>query len=180
MKVLADAQLEWDAVCRMEATAGTRTWLHCHCLYTTFQCYREFFLVCEKHECRFNSEIRDAALAWNPPFGQSANLESMFREMESCIRKTGCAHDSLPNLGCVAVRSLERRIAVDEQGPSTVRLSENDWCGKTIRGLKYRMFNPSGVSPCLLSLMRPMHALSFRLLSNAFRIPGKNFRMDDT
>ena len=155
MKILADAKQEWEVICNMEASTGTRTWLHSHCLYTTFQCYREFFLVCEKHNFHFSEQIRDAALAWNPPFGQSANLESIFREMEACIRKTGCAHDSLPNLGCVAARALERRIAVDNEGPKMVRLSENDWCGKTVRGLKHRMFNPAAVSPCLLSVMLP-------------------------
>ena len=147
-KVLAAAKEEWDIIVRMEARPASRTWLHQNCLHVTFQAYRELMLVLERHNFEMCSSIAQAVQAWFPGFSQSANLENIFREMEMCLRKTGFAQDSMPNLGCVAIRALQRRICTDTSSPTTIKLSEHDWSGRTVRGLKHRMFNPSSISPC--------------------------------
>ena len=146
--VLAAAKEEWEIVLTLESRPGSRTWLHQNCLHTTFQAYRELMLIFERNNYVMGPEIEKAVDAWFPSFSQSANLESVFREMEMSLRRNGFAQDSLPNLGCVAVRALERRICTEASSPKTIRLTEQDWTGKTIRGLKQRMFNPSSMSPC--------------------------------
>ncbi|CAE7847116.1 unnamed protein product, partial [Symbiodinium necroappetens] len=87
--------------------------------------------------------------AWLPAFGQSSNLENIFRELESAVRKSGPPQDSLTNLACVAVRSLERRICNEKTvTPATPELTERDWEGKEIRALKNRIWHPNSAVPC--------------------------------
>ena len=151
-KILQDAKEEWGIVCELEASAPTKVWLHQACLYVSWQSYRELMVTFERSNWTMSSDIAAAVGAWYPAWTQSANIESMFREMECSLRKSGCGKDSLPNLGAVAIRALERRVCSgDEDCPRTIKLNDSDWSCKMVRGLKNRMFNPAAFSPCFSS-----------------------------
>ena len=123
-------------MCELEASPATKVWLHQSCLFVSWQVYRELMATFESNNWTMSSDIEAALRAWYPAWTQSANIESMFREMECSLRKSGCGKDSLPNLGAVAIRALERRVCCGEDSP---------------RGLKNRMFNPAACTPCFLS-----------------------------
>ena len=148
-RILEDAKQEWHIICLFEQRPSTRQWLHQNCLYVTYQSYRELMVTCEQNAWTWCSAIEDVIRSWHPSFTQSANLESIFREMEQTVKKTGFAQDSMPNLACVAIRAMERRVCASEFAPKTVKLNDQDWDGRSVRGLKARMFNPASVSPCL-------------------------------
>ena len=150
-KCLEEAKEEWRIVCELEASPATKVWLHQSCLFVSWQVYRELMATFESNNWTMSSDIEAALRAWYPAWTQSANIESMFREMECSLRKSGCGKDSLPNLGAVAIRALERRVCCGEDSPRPVKLNDADWSGKTVRGLKNRMFNPAACTPCFLS-----------------------------
>ena len=148
-QILQQAKAEWNTVLDMEKTTAGQLLLKRHCLFTTFQSFRELHSVCERHGYKFGEPIREVVKAWLPAFGQSSNLENIFRELESAVRKSGPPQDSLTNLACVAVRSLERRICNEKTvTPATPELTERDWEGKEIRALKNRIWHPNSAVPC--------------------------------
>ncbi|CAE7779521.1 unnamed protein product, partial [Symbiodinium sp. CCMP2456] len=148
-QILQQAKAEWNTILEMEKTTAGQLLLKRHCLFTTFQSFRELHSVCERHGYKFGEPIREVVKAWFPPFGQSSNLENVFRELESAVRKSGPPQDSLTNLACVAVRSLERRICNEKNvTPATPELTERDWEGKEIRALKNRIWHPNSAMPC--------------------------------
>ena len=153
--VLKSARCEWEVVQLLESRADTLKVLHTHCLHVKFQCYRELMIVMERDDFRLTDLVASTAAAWFPAFSQSSNLESIFREMEAAVKKGGCPQESLANLSCVAVRALERRICAGSDSVKTVSLAESDWAGKSVRGLKERMWSPAAAIPG--SLAEPKH-----------------------
>ncbi|CAE7031325.1 unnamed protein product [Symbiodinium sp. CCMP2592] len=150
-QVLQEAKAEWSTVLDMEKSTAGQLLLKKHCLFTTFQCYRELHSVCERHGYKFVEQIGEVVKAWYPAFGQSSNLENVFREMEYAVRKSGVPQDDLTNLGCVAVRALGRRICNESEEkltPATPELTEKDWEGKEVRALKHKIWSPTSALPC--------------------------------
>ena len=74
-QILQQAKAEWNTVLDMEKTTAGQLLLKRHCLFTTFQSFRELHSVCERHGYKFGEPIREVVKAWLPAFGQSSNLE---------------------------------------------------------------------------------------------------------
>ena len=149
--VLEKARLEWSAVQFLESRCASLKALHSHCLHVTFQCYRELMVLLEREGYKATDVVLSTVSSWFPEFSQSANLESIFREMEAAVKRGGCPQDSLANLSCVAVRAMERRICCGPDSVDTVTLEESDWAGKSVRGLKEKMWNPATAVPSILA-----------------------------
>ena len=149
--VLAGAKREWAIVQQLESGAESLKVLNTHCLHVKFQCYRELMCVLERENFRFTDLVQTTISSWFPSFSQSSNLESIFREMEAAVKKGGAPQDSLANLSCVAVRALERRICCGPESAQTLTLGDSDWHGKSVRGLKERLWNPSSAIPRILA-----------------------------
>ena len=151
-RLLEEAKQEWLLVQQLESHTQSSKKLHSNCLYVGFRCYREILTCLEKADFQMNQEVRDTVAAWYPCFGQSANLEQVFREMEHAIKQGGAPQDNLSNMACVAVRAMQRRVCAGSGTPATVTLGDADWCGHVVRGLKERLWNPSAAVPSFLSV----------------------------
>ena len=145
--VFKRARAEWEVVQLLESRTESMKLLHTHCLHVKFQTYRELMIVMERENYVSSDLVTSTVAAWFPAFSQSSNLESIFREMEAAVKRGGCPQESLANLSCVAVRALDRRICAHDDSVGTVSLSEADWAGKSVRGLKERMWNPAAAIP---------------------------------
>ena len=155
-EVLKAARCEWEVVQLLEGRPDSQKLLHTHCLHVKFQTYRELMVVMERENWTCSDLVASTAGAWFPAFSQSSNLESIFREMEAAVKKGGCPQDSLANLACVAVRALDRRICAGTDSVKTVSLSETDWAGKSVRGLKERMWSPAAAIPGSFAEPKPL------------------------
>ena len=149
--VLSEAELEWKVILHLESSDVTAQMLHETAPHVTFRCYREILGVCEKHSFQDHPEIREVCRSWFPPFSQSSNLEQVFREMEQAARRSSGFRDSLSGLTTVAAKGFLRRVCAAENTPTTVELQPEDWQGKTVRGLKPKMWSPSAATPCTWS-----------------------------
>ena len=145
--VIQSAREEWAVVQQMESQSCSRKVLNAHCLHVNFVFYREIMVVFERENYVCNDLVLETIAAWFPSFSQSSNLESIFRELENAVKKGGCPQESLANLACVAVRAMQRRICQGPDAVGTVQLSEADWSGKTVRGLKEKLWNPAAAVP---------------------------------
>ena len=143
---------EWKLVLNMESRPQARALLHQHCGYVLYQQYREIMGCLERFGFQLTRDSMELLHAWFPEVPWSANLESVFGEMQHAIRRTGKADvGSLTNLMSVAVRGLERRVFVDPaENPKPLKLDSDDWVGKQTNALKPKMYSPTSAQPCNL------------------------------
>ncbi|CAE6939966.1 unnamed protein product [Symbiodinium sp. CCMP2592] len=146
--LLKAAENEYKLIREIEATASGASVLKQHALHTTFQVYREIMATMQMHNFKDCQAIADMVQAWFPRWGQSANLEQIFREMEQATKRVGHVENSMPNLTCVAVRAMSRRVCCGDECPATPTLSEKDWEGQVVRNLKDKMWHPTSAPPC--------------------------------
>ncbi|CAE7741926.1 unnamed protein product [Symbiodinium sp. CCMP2456] len=135
-EILKAAHEEYEMIREIEATAAGSSVLKQHSLHTTFQVYREILATMAMHQFNDCKAIEDIVQAWYPKWGQSSCLEQVFRELEQATKRVGHVENSMPNLTCVAVRALGRRVCGGEDTPATPSLSEKDWEGQVVRNLK--------------------------------------------
>ena len=151
-ETLAAAKEEWSMILDIESwSAQAKKTLHLNCPHVRFFNYRELMSCMEKNKYEAKPEVRQVAEAWFPPFGQSANLEHVFREMEQAAKRCSGFKDSLSSLMTVAVRGLKRRILDSQDTPRTVELTEEDWHGHSVRALKHKIWSPSSAAPSVTS-----------------------------
>ena len=150
--ILESMSREWKLVLSLEAKPQARILLHQHCGYVLYQQYRELMGCFERSGFKLTRDSTDLLHAWFPEVPWSANLESVFGEMQHAIRRSGKADvGSLSNLMSVAIRGLERRVFTDpEENPKPLRLVPDDWVGKQTNALKPKMFSPTSAQPCNL------------------------------
>ena len=156
-RLMEEAKQEWLMVQQLESHAQSCKKLHANCLFIGFRCYREVMSSLEKNNWQMSREIENRLAAWFPAFGQSSNLEQVFRDMEHAIKQGGAPQDSLSNMACVAVRAMQRRVCAGSGTPSTITLGDADWSGHVVRGLKERLWNPSAAVPSSLSVADSIH-----------------------
>ena len=152
-EILKAAHEEYEMIREIEATASGPSVLKQHSLHTTFQVYREILATMAMHQFKDCKAIEDIVHAWYPKWGQSSCLEQVFRELEQATKRVGHVENSMPNLTCVAVRALGRRVCGGEDTPSTPCLSEKDWEGQVVRNLKDKIWHPTSAPACSLSLV---------------------------
>lgn len=147
-KVLSSMKHEWETVLLMEAQAGTNALLKSRCRFTDFQNFREIHTMMEQCDYKVTDTARSLLEAWHPPFGWSANLESVFGEIQAALKKSNRSEGaSLQSMMSIAVRSLGRRVCTDETSPSPLTLSCDDYLGKQTAALKPKIWCPEACTP---------------------------------
>ena len=149
--VLCCMKREWETVLLMESDARTYALLKSRCRFTDFQNFREIHTMLEQCHYKVTPKVRSLIEAWHPPFGWSANLESVFGEIQAALKKANRSEGaSMQAMMSVAVRSLHRRVCTEETSPTPLCLSCDDYVGKQTAGLKAKMWCPEACSPCFL------------------------------
>eukprot|EP00439_Symbiodinium_sp_Y106_P039691 s340_g4.t2 len=153
-KILAELKQEWQLVLELEGTASGAALLKANCFHCTFQCFRETMSAYEKSNWKLSAEATGITAAWFPSFCQSASLESVFGDLSDACKRSGrndCG--SLPNLQCVAVRSLQNRLCSKDGAPEQVKLESADWEGNQAYGVKPKIFNPASAPACFQAII---------------------------
>lgn len=148
-QILSCLQEEWAMVLGLEAEARWNDFLAKNALYTHFMHYREILTCFEQNKWKITLETKSLIMAWNPAFSSSANVESMFQSMEESTKRAN-KHEkaSLPNLQCLTVRALQKKVLHKEDGeearraPDGILLSSEDWEGAEVRALKGSIWRP--------------------------------------
>ena len=154
-RLLSELKFDWELVLSMEAQTETRELLHGRCRWLTYQCVREPMAALEMQQFRMSEDNFNLIKAWHPSVQSSANLESIFGDMQSAVTRSGRSDcGSLPNLMSVGVRSLESRMAGDERAGNPLRLLPSDWQGKEIAALKSKIWMPSSAPACSFSSIK--------------------------
>ena len=156
-RLLNELKLEWQLILGMEAKASSRDLLHGRCRWVTYQAVREPLAALEKHQFTMSEEIHHIIKAWNPSIQSSANLESVFGDMQSAVRRSGRSDcGSLPNLMSVGIRGLENRMADNPNAGDPLKLEPADWQGKEANALKSKLWLPSSAPACFFSKLYVM------------------------
>ena len=117
--VLSQMKSEWELVLRLEGNPASACELHENCRYVSYHCFRELMAVWEKHAWTVHPEALSLTLAWYPEFAWSSNIESLFKEMTTAVKRSGQSDvGSLPNLMAVAIRGLHRRFVHRRREPA--------------------------------------------------------------
>ena len=115
-RLLEELRTEWTCVLEMEQTMETAQLLHSHCRHVRNQNFRELMGILEKHNYTYTAEVERTVMAWHPRLQSSSNLETLFSDMESAIRRSGRADaGSISNLMAVAIRGLGHRTKDTEE-----------------------------------------------------------------
>ncbi|CAE7211126.1 unnamed protein product, partial [Symbiodinium sp. KB8] len=140
-KVLSSMRSEWQTVLHMESTTATNCLLKDRCKFTDFQNFREIHTMMEQSEYAVTDAARSLLESWHPPFAWSANLESVFADVQSAIKRT-CSSEqtSMQSMMSLAVRSLDRRVCTDDASPTPMTLEPNDFLGKQTANLKQKIW----------------------------------------
>ncbi|CAE7675164.1 unnamed protein product, partial [Symbiodinium microadriaticum] len=147
--VVSQMKSEWELVLRLESSAASACELQEHCRHVSYQCYRELMAVWEKHSWKVHPEALSLTRAWYPELAWSSNIESLFKEMTSAVKRSGQSDvGSLPNLMAVAIRGLHRRLCISEDAPQALKLEKDDWSGAQTPALKPKIFNPTSAPVC--------------------------------
>ena len=174
-QILSSLQAEWRMVLGLEAQARWNDFLAKNALYTHFMHYREILTCLEQNKWKINSETKSLIMAWHPAFNASANVESLFQSMEEAAKRAS-KHEkaSLPNLQCLTVRALQKKILreedADEPGraPCGISLSSEDWEGAEVRALKSSIWRPDSYSGSTVLKFKTYASsclVSFRILN---------------
>ena len=148
-KVLSSMRSEWQTVFAHGKQQLQRTvLLKDRCKFTDFQNFREIHTMMEQSEYAVTDAARSLLESWHPPFAWSANLESVFADVQSAIKRT-CSSEqtSMQSMMSLAVRSLDRRVCTDDASPTPMTLEPNDFLGKQTANLKQKIWCPESCSP---------------------------------
>ena len=147
-KVLSSMRSEWETVLLMESKARTNSLLKDRCRFTDFQNFRELHTMMEQTQYQITDSARSLIESWHPPFSWSANLESVFADVQSAIKRTSRSEGtSMQSMMSLAVRSLDRRVCTDDASPSPMSLDPDDFLGKQTASLKQKIWCPDSCSP---------------------------------
>ncbi|CAE7583807.1 unnamed protein product [Symbiodinium sp. CCMP2592] len=142
--ILSQMKAEWEMVLRLEKSSATAAELHEHCRHVCYQCYRELMAAWEKHGWKEHPDCLSLTLSWYPEIAWSANIESLFKEMTTAVKRSGQSDvGSLSNLMAVAIRGLHRRLCIGDDTAAPLSLVKEDWCGPQAPALKPKIFNPT-------------------------------------
>ena len=144
----------WSMILELEAKEDTHRMLKASCAHTRFFCFRETMTLMEEEGWELNQRTRALLSSWHPGLSMSANVEQIFNRMEdSAKRASKNAGSSLPNLQCLAIRSVNHQIARGEKGCRPVNLSTEDFEGKQIRNIRASVWRPESLSGGALAFM---------------------------
>ena len=148
-RILQELRNEWTMVLEMEQDLQSAELLHAHCRYVRNQSFRELMGILEKHRYQWTGEVENTILAWYPRLQSSSNLENLFSDMESAIRRSGRSDaGSLSNLMAVAIRGLSHRMQNDPACGVPVVLENDDFQGPEVQALKPKIWTPASAAPC--------------------------------
>ena len=149
-QILESLKKDWNMVIAMEVRAESSTLLHTKCRFVLWQHFREVMTCLERYGWKLVQPVRDMISSWEPEMQSSANLESIFADLTSAVRRSGRSDcGSLCNLLSVAVRGLQHRLTDDSSTPEPVTLNPEDFDGPEVAALKPKIWNPSAAPPCI-------------------------------
>ena len=158
--LMQEIQEEWELILKMEKRLETKQLLHSRCLYVGYQQTREVLSCAAKGNYKMTPELWSLLHAWHPQTQGSANLESIFGDLSSAIKRSGRSDcGSLANMMAVAIRGLHHRFSSDPEAGDPIHLESSDWEGREIPGLKAKIWCPSSAAPCnLTKTLKPQSA----------------------
>ena len=132
-QLMDELQEEWELILKMETQLETKLLLHSKCLYVGYQQTREVLSSLAQSNYNLTPSVRSLLLAWHPQIQSSANLESIFGDLSSAIKRTGRSETaSLPNMMAVGVRALHHRFQSEDEAGEPIHLDSGDWEGETL------------------------------------------------
>ena len=132
---------DWATVLAMEASASSAKLLHQLCPQSLWQVFREVCCALEESSGQVSHVVRQVVQAWFPLLSFSANIEDQFASLEDSVKRGNKSQmSSIANLSTVAVRSLYHGMLDGEHQASSVKLTDGDFQGCSIRGLKAKLF----------------------------------------
>ncbi|CAE7691295.1 unnamed protein product, partial [Symbiodinium necroappetens] len=136
-KLCRELREEWELVLHLEAATDTAVLKKQRCSYTEQQIYRELMTQLEVHSFQSCPAVEDLIRSWYPPLAFSANCETCFNCLEDDVKRGQKSQGlSLTGLQALAIRSVQHRVLSAENSASKVSLTDEDWEGNEIRGLK--------------------------------------------
>ena len=146
---LKQLQEDWSMVLALESRPESSEMLHNRCRFVLWQQFREVMTCLERYGWQMRDPVRKLIAAWAPEMQSSANLEGIFGDLQSAIRRAGKSDcGSLCNLLSVAIRSLQNRLGNDPSTPEPVVLTPQDFDGAEVAALKPKIWSPSSAPPC--------------------------------
>ena len=147
-RLLEELRTEWSTVLEMEQETQTAELLHSHCRHVRNQNFRELMGILEKHNYTYTAEVERTIMAWHPRLQSSSNLETLFSDMESAIRRSGRADaGSISNSMAVAIRGLGHRTKDTEGAGVPLTLESVDFEGPEVQALKPKIWTPASATP---------------------------------
>ena len=135
--IMCRMQRTWRMVLAMEGSEDGNRILKQGCPHTRFVVFRETMSLLEEEHWQLNERTKALLCSWHPPVSMSANIEKIFNNMEDSCRRSSKNHTScMSNLQCLAIRSVSQQMTSSTCGPTGVKLQQEDWEGKQIRGIK--------------------------------------------
>ena len=125
----------------MEASASSAKLLHQLCPHSLWQVFREVCCALENSSGQVSELVQQVVQAWFPMLSFSANIEDQFASLEDSVKRGNKSQmSSIANLSTVAVRSLYHGMLDGDNQASSVKLTDGDFQGCSIRGLKAKLF----------------------------------------
>ena len=147
--LMRECRTEWDMSVNMEATQESGCLLHSRCPFTLWQEVRECMAMMERFQFQAKPKVLMMLESWQPAMQSSANLESIFSDLQSAVKRSGRSDcGSLSNLMAVAIRGLQNRLAESEECARPLTLESCDWEGREVAALKAKIWSPTSAPPC--------------------------------
>ena len=142
-RIMKELQVEWEAVLSMEKSREGSELLHKQCKFVLAQSYRELMTAAEQSQFELTEALKSHISSWFPVMGSSANLESIFGDMESAVKRSGRSDTgSIAGLMCVGIRGLSHRMENDPEAGRPLKLEASDFDSKEIPALKSKIWAP--------------------------------------
>ena len=136
----------WQMILELEEGEETNPMLKACCGHTRFFSFRETMTLMEEEGWEMNARTRALLHAWHPGLSMSANIEQIFNRMEDCAKRSSKnAGSCLPNLQCLAIRSVMHQVTRGERGCKGVNLETEDFEGKQIRNIRPSVWRPESL-----------------------------------
>ena len=143
-RIMQELQHEWNTILSMEKSKEGSEILHKQCKFVLAQSYRELMTAAEQSNFALTDALKAHISSWYPTMGSSANLESVFGDMESAVKRSGRSDTgSISGLMCVGIRGLSHRMDNDPEAGKPLKLEEGDFDSKEIPALKSKIWAPN-------------------------------------
>ena len=141
-QIMSDMRQEWKWILQVEESSQMNAILRKWCPFLAHYQVREIHSVLMEEKWSFSERSKQLLLSWFPKYSFSSNIEDLFNSLEDGLRR-GVKNNktSLSNMQCIAIRSLQHKLA-DGHSARTIELQSEDFEGNEIRAIKPRIWRP--------------------------------------